>query len=121
MSDTGFFFRKIDDRDNAVALSVDLDWLLEQDPLQASITKWKTIVSHLENITEEFTDCIDKGQWTCGLCLEYYDNGCMGCPIRIRTGEAYCRKTPYRSYVIAVRTEDMLKYAREEVKFLEAL
>lgn len=55
--------------------------------LKGSIKKWKAIVAG----TGE-----DWGDDNCPLCIEYFGNGCKGCPVAKATKEPCCNNTPYR-------------------------
>ena len=42
---------------------------------------------------------VDRGASNCALCSVYYtDFDCDDCPIYLRTGESFCRNTPYISW-----------------------
>lgn len=55
------------------------------DAIKGSIVKWEKILDG---------SGIDKGRGNCPLCTSFYDRGCIGCPIRDKTGMGNCRNTP---------------------------
>lgn len=82
--------------------------------------KWELIVSG--DISED-TDC--------ALCEIYIGDSdfascsCIGCPVRQRTGAAFCRETPYLSwrqeavYSDRPRSSKAITAARRELRFLK--
>jgi hypothetical protein len=91
--------------------------------LKLCIRKWKYIVRYYENAGQAFLD--DGGSWTCALCALFLDASCEGCPVRAKTGLAECKDTPYCDhYNVFKNSMDLrsaLKFARQEVKFLESI
>lgn len=71
------------------------DWTL--DALRGSIAKWEAIVDG----TGE-----DLGTSNCPLCHEFYNNGCVGCPVSAATGKPRCGGTPYDDYDDSVYERD---------------
>ncbi len=58
--------------------------------LRASIAHWRRLASGRRKKGEE----PDAG--SCALCHEFNRlEGCHGCPIREKTGENYCKGSPY--------------------------
>lgn len=63
--------------------------------LKGSIKKWEGIVAGTE---------VDKSNYNCPLCQEFWDDGCCtDCPVRRATGHAVCENTPYEDWLLAVR------------------
>ena len=62
--------------------------------LNGSITKWRKIVAG----TGE-----DRGGANCPLCKLFNSpsspKGCDGCPVREKTGSAWCRGSPYQAWL----------------------
>jgi hypothetical protein len=95
------------------------------EALEASIAKW-------ERNAEAKTPAGYKiGESDCPLCaLFIYPDRCEGCPVFERTGERFCRDTPY-IHASALRTwwsegDDAFRNraraaARDEVAFLKSL
>lgn len=97
----------------------------DDDPLEASIRKWETIV----NACRKGYTINDGGPGTCPLCVEYIENDygegreCEGCPIE-EAGHQYCQDTPYDDYFRARKFENLigcLNAAKREVEFLKNL
>lgn len=93
------------------------EWSAE-DCLELSIHKWQLVA---EALAEALADsqypylkwCF--GCESCALCWRYeYDPVCDGCPVKERTGQPSCVKSPYTD------TPD-LDNAQAEVAFLESL
>jgi len=74
-----------------------------------TIKKWETVI--------ENPGVDDSGAMACGLCMLFFDNDCIGCPIN-KSGYRYCIGTPYTDY--AVDGGDT-KYAKAELEFLKKL
>jgi hypothetical protein len=88
------------------------------EALEESIAKWEFIVAWLgERPLAEFWD---RGPRTCALCHLYFANDCYGCIVSKTTGKIGCRSTPYSSYEVCFSDYE-LRYAREELSFLEGL
>lgn len=108
--------------------------------LEASITKWEV----LTEATDPYT--FKLGITDCPLCLEFVDLWstrpcfgcpCFGCPVYKKTGQPFCRNTPYEraykahtNWAFAVNLNNSLQNdlqaefqaaAREEVEFLKSL
>lgn len=97
-----------------------------EDPLDLSIEKWADLVEHLNKITnlKEYNERLERGEYNCALCELYLDNTCAKCPVKIATGFAECRKTPYRHFWCAWISEDleeMREAAIAELEFLKSL
>lgn len=65
--------------------------------LRGSIAKWEAIVDG----TGE-----DQGTNNCPLCHEFYNNGCVGCPVSAATGKPRCDGTPYYNDSVYKRDND---------------
>lgn len=97
------------------------------DPLEVSIQKWKDNIRTLADKHQP----IYNGADNCGLCLVYLsetsdEDDCQGCPVFLHTGKIGCEGTPYDGYINVLSTKDknieyLLKYAIEELKFLQSL
>lgn len=97
--------------------------------LKASIEHWE------ENCRAETTDDVSVGANDCALCDEYHTGNhataCVGCPVWAKTGEQYCRRTPYGAAKHArldwgweptpVNRAKFRRAARREVNFLKSL
>jgi hypothetical protein len=100
--------------------------------LKESIEHWKRLAKGTEGE--------DYGGPECALCKKFnhfvnenipLEDSCKGCPVFQKTGEKYCRDTPYElieteedSYTHRsdfIKTEVFQLLAQEEVKFLESL
>jgi hypothetical protein len=97
--------------------------------LEGSIQKWEGIVAGTEG---------DRGTNNCPLCTLFYvglDHACEGCPVRKKTGQAYCNGSPYRKFIDAADrvhfldfkagvyadTPELQKAAKAELRFLKGL
>lgn len=84
--------------------------------LRGSIAKWQAIVDGTG---------VDRGSANCPLCIAcgYGNEGidCTKCPVFEHTGEWYCAHTPYADYDEARNRDAKLKFAKEEVAFLQGL
>lgn len=58
------------------------------EALEASIAHWKQNMEAPEKASISST--------ACSLC-RLFANSCLGCPVMVRTGHAYCSRTPYRA------------------------
>lgn len=65
----------------------------EEDPLDGSIDKWRTLVRFL--IEHPDVEVEDGGRLTCPLCELYWHYGCMGCIVGEHSEDSQCRGTPY--------------------------
>ena len=104
--------------------------------LKQSIVKWKRLADGKPKPTQTI------GIQSCPLCSEFFHRkdetflNCAGCPVRERTGQRFCAKTPYDAVFFALRdfqavhrgsTEGFLrsrrfqKIARRELEFLVSL
>lgn len=101
---------------------------VEKEALLLSIEKWQTICDYYENGGKKVV--YDGGVNTCSLCAIYLlpskdGEDCVGCPVYNKTGEPYCRQTPYAYYYgTTAGTKDVAlahKYAKAELKFLQDL
>lgn len=89
--------------------------------LGGSIKKWKAIADGTG---------LDFGNENCPLCHEFYDgantfvDNCLDCPIFKKTGQPYCRGTPYSNFCKCVdadqyaETKEQKKAARAMLDFL---
>lgn len=57
--------------------------------LKASIKKWE------RNVKVRKPENAKTGPFDCSLCLKFFEKGCHGCPVSIKTGEICCYDTPY--------------------------
>ena len=52
----------------------------------------------------------DEGINNCPLCAQFFDGGCDGCPIAIKTGQKACFSSPYqewrRAFILADELDD---------------
>ncbi|MCK5607078.1 hypothetical protein KAR91_34660 [Candidatus Pacearchaeota archaeon] len=55
--------------------------------IEGTVKKWQNIMA----------GGVDEGYNNCPLCEEFYR--CLECPIKAKTGEVECDKTPYRDWV----------------------
>ena len=87
--------------------------------LKGSIKKWEGIVAGTEG---------DEGIKNCPLCQEFWNDGCVGCPVYEHTGQMSCDGTPYddwthhrwESGMKAETPEDKLQ-AQKMLDFLKSL
>lgn len=107
----------------------------EKDALLLSIEKWRLIGNHYESGGKEILS--DGGISTCGCCMLFFSTGkdfCENCPIYNKTRKQYCYDTPYDGYAEIIDNyensdeeerkfdvEEILKYAKAELKFLQDL
>jgi hypothetical protein len=66
--------------------------------IRASIDHWARL-AEMEPLDGEYIGAFD-----CALCSEYgavWTMYCGGCPIRKKTGMAYCKNTPYGAAAVA--------------------
>lgn len=59
------------------------------DALKGSIEKWEKIVKGTGK---------DYGTANCPLCVLFYSNVCIGCPVSAKSGKVGCVDTPYREW-----------------------
>lgn len=89
-----------------------------------SLEKWHTL-SCVDYENEESGEVIDdRGVRTCPLCVKYYENHCMGCPIKEYTGQPSCEGTPYWEYQAAAAAGNpkaAKAAAHREEEFLEVV
>lgn len=93
--------------------------------LEASIAHWEA-----NAVAETPEDASVDGR-DCALCELFYDERCVGCPVRAETGEIECYLTPFYEAATAKRiwgyspsdnTRDAFHAAaRAEVEFLKGL
>jgi hypothetical protein len=93
--------------------------------LEASIAHWEA------NAVAETPEKVKIGILSCALCRLFLDEGCIGCPVRAKTGVTRCNKTPYVAAHAALRCwtvwrgdktrDDFHAAARAEVEFLKGL
>lgn len=57
--------------------------------LRASIRHWE------ENVEAATPWRARLGITHCALCLKFYSQGCVGCPVSEKTNKPSCRGTPY--------------------------
>jgi hypothetical protein len=96
------------------------------EALKASIAKWE------RNAVATTPAEYKTGEVDCQLCyLFIYPDSCEGCPVFLKSGERYCRSTPYmsassaRAYWGSTQSTDLRDRAhaaaRDEVAFLKSL
>lgn len=95
------------------------------EALEASIAKWE------RNAEAETPDDVRVDASACALCCIFYESGCVGCPVRNRSGYSLCARTPWQaaagSHLRWELHEDdghrdaFRAAARDEVAFLESL
>jgi hypothetical protein len=78
-----------------------------KDLLQAAISHWEEIVAVCLSLNQpeerprERSELLswlrnNTGASSCPLCQVFLSyNGCAGCPVQLRSGADFCRKTPY--------------------------
>lgn len=92
---------------------------MTKEALEKSIAHWEEVVREPKDTP--------FGSDHCALCGVYYDyeEGCEGCPVRIVTGEDYCRKTPFCDFEYAFEMEcgekTLRNAAQAELDFLKSL
>lgn len=86
--------------------------------LKKSIKKWKKVAD----------GALEEQGWTnCPLCLLFYNEDCMGCPVQERTNRTACNSTPYVEWAKSgytgqtATTPKMTTIALKEVTFLKSL
>ena len=85
--------------------------------LEDSIAHWKRM--HRQPFGRE----IPSSDY-CALCIMFYYDDCMGCPVNRRTGQTKCEGSPYWNAQTAWLTGDHRKWskaAEAEIDFLESL
>ena len=88
--------------------------------LKGSIKKWERIVAGTG---------VDKGIDNCPLCKIFWsDEQCGPCPVKEKTGENFCRNSPYKDWAFEApgtgtkaETEKQKAAALAELKFLKSL
>ncbi len=88
--------------------------------LEGSILKWEGIVAGIMK---------DEGRDNCPLCDLYWSLDCSGCPVKARSGHAFCENTPYSHYVRVAHadlfnigmSDLVVSAAQEELDFLRSL
>lgn len=88
--------------------------------LNGSIAHWKRLA------TGKRTSLEGIGPDHCNLCQLFYDDGCLKCPVRIKTGNPYCEESPFEDAdaVAALYGLDSYQFrnaARLELAFLKSL
>lgn len=74
---------------------------------QSIVEKWNPIALGCEQ---------DRGIINCPLCQEYFENACVGCPVREATGQHCCNDTPYEHMYI----QSWLTYQLDQCSLVEA-
>ena len=87
------------------------------EALEKSIEKWEFIKRWTEMHPAAPLD--DGTADSCALCRRF--KMCKDCPVAIRIGEKWCKRTPYYAYSRWDEYEKRLKDASDEVAFLKAL
>lgn len=95
-----------------------LGYTTEEFALRQSIVHWN------KNTTVKLTNHAVTGSNGCECCANWFDDGCIGCPIFKFTGAAVCSKTPYTLALKAKLDGELSAFrlaAQMEVDFLSAL
>ena len=87
------------------------------EALEKSIEKWEFIKRWTEMHPAAPLD--DGTADSCALCRRF--KMCKDCPVAIRIGEKWCKRTPYYAYSRWDEYEKRLKDASDEVAFLKTL
>jgi hypothetical protein len=93
------------------------------EALKASIAKWE------RNVEADRAEHVLISSEDCPLCMLFYDEDCVGCPVMQATGALCCGKTPYATASAALSRwshgvgphEDYRAAAQAEVDFLKSL
>lgn len=98
----------------------DLQGLTDNEILDKSIEKWKTVKSKLE----QGLSVSNVGRLSCALCVGICD--CEECPVYNKTKIVACIETPYDNLEFScddsvIPTPDNIKLAQDEIEFLESL
>lgn len=86
--------------------------------LELSIQHWERLSSGNRQPGE------GVGSNDCALCLNYFKQGCNGCPVSQKTGATLCRKTPYaetQRHKYNLNSPEFKEAAKEELEFLKSL
>ena len=83
--------------------------------MDKTIQALKDSIKHWENLRNGTETGHSDNE--CALCGLFYDYGCVDCPIWKKTGEKYCRETPYVQYWKNNTPEN----AQKEIDFLKDL
>ena len=83
--------------------------------MDKTIQALKDSIKHWENLRDGTETGYSDNE--CALCGFFFDYGCVDCPIWKKTGEKYCRETPYVQYWKNNTPEN----AQKEVDFLKDL
>lgn len=88
--------------------------------LEGSIAHWK------RNVAAKTLEEISTGHMDCDLCGLFFDGGwgCYHCPIATKTGDRFCRETPYYLITEAIEADDFPaahEGTKDMLKFLEGL
>ena len=99
--------------------------MTREELIQGSIAKWvylERVVSELvnENPHQDVT-IWDGGTTTCLLCMEYYADQCVDCPVMAQTKLTHCQKTPYSAAVRQNVAHIVLQRVRDELVFLQTI
>jgi hypothetical protein len=97
--------------------------------LKQSIAHWERLVSG-NRLSNEYI-----GIYDCALCLKFFDDGCVGCPVYEKTGEPFCDGSSFmqaHNIIYILRLKGLFKQealdspefkaaAQEELDFLRSL
>lgn len=109
--------------------------MTKQKAIKNSLDHW--YLNYLYALAEEYK-YISITTDDCELCFKYNStnnsNLCEYCPIKLKTGYAYCHQTPYNNvkniidkiwcndnYASKINKNTLIKTIREEIAFLETL
>jgi hypothetical protein len=92
--------------------------------LKKSIANWE------KNVKDATNGAILKlGPSQCPLCCKFLtlDAKCIGCPVYEKTGQIFCKGTPYieahfyNTFDTNTRGQDLIRECEKEVEFLKSL
>lgn len=88
--------------------------------LKLSIAHWQRLASGKRKSSEQ------PDKYNCDLCREFFEIGCKGCPVKLKTKRSNCHETPYRKasrlfYLQGPHSPQFRAAARKELAFLKSL
>jgi hypothetical protein len=87
----------------------------DSEAKRITVAKWKAICDKLKENPKFMIE--NGGVGTCGFCMLYGVDLCIGCPVYKATGEISCFSTPYYSWM---NNRD-LPSAEAELKFVNGV
>jgi len=76
--------------------------LSQVSALDKSVLKWEKIVTNLTDKKQlSFTE---NGKYDCACCIEFREESCIKCPVKLQTGKAYCMGSPYDEWCEVLHT-----------------